>query len=515
MRKLLAILLCLIPAAAQAQFQTTQLEGQGFAKSNQVCYTNKPNIFLQSNTMSKTLFFNFLGGGGNATSNINFDNDFVINGAASGVLFSSSGSTRFYIFENGGGNNGSFMAGAAGGLGWSSGTPGTNAFDTGLSRDSAGVIDIGNGTQADISGTIQAAIENLGKASSATGKINFNGTTSGTVTLSTADAAGTWTMKLPTTAGTANYFLQTDGSGNTTWATGSASGVTSITGDGTITNNSASTGAVTLTLATQTPNTVLAGPTSGSTHLAPTFRNSVAADFGAAFADTTVLANASGGTAGVTFTTLSTLFADAFGGSTGELIYLNASAQWAGLPPPASANLPLLSGGAGNNPSWAKLPNADIAPIATNTVLGNVSGGSASPLALTISTGLTGASTAISSNAVYFLDYQPGPLGAINSSFGAFYKVSKAATVDNITGSTITYTCASAPTITMYECGSSTTCASSPTTIGSVQLTGAGAAFTGTVSNSAITAGDWVAFAISAGTCASSDINVNAQVHSN
>ena len=62
----------------------------------------------------------------------------------------------------------------------------------------------------------------IGKASSATGTILLKGTTSGTVTVSTADAAGTWTMKLPTTAGTNTYFLQTDGSGNTTWAAGSA-----------------------------------------------------------------------------------------------------------------------------------------------------------------------------------------------------------------------------------------------------------------------------------------------------
>ncbi len=60
----------------------------------------------------------------------------------------------------------------------------------------------------------------VGTAATATGQILFKGTTSGTVTLSVADAAGTWTMKLPTTAGTSNQFLQTDGSGNTTWATG-------------------------------------------------------------------------------------------------------------------------------------------------------------------------------------------------------------------------------------------------------------------------------------------------------
>ena len=66
----------------------------------------------------------------------------------------------------------------------------------------------------------------VGAASGATGKVDFKGTTSGTVSLSVADAAGTWTMKLPTTAGTNGYFLKTDGSGNTSWDTGPAASLT-------------------------------------------------------------------------------------------------------------------------------------------------------------------------------------------------------------------------------------------------------------------------------------------------
>ena len=37
----------------------------------------------------------------------------------------------------------------------------------------------------------------VGIASTATGAIDFVGTTSGTVTVKTADAAGTWTLTLP------------------------------------------------------------------------------------------------------------------------------------------------------------------------------------------------------------------------------------------------------------------------------------------------------------------------------
>lgn len=68
----------------------------------------------------------------------------------------------------------------------------------------------------------------LGLAAGATGSLSFAGTTSGTVTFSVADAAGTWTMKLPTTAGSNTNVLQTDGSGNTTWAAAGAGTVSSV-----------------------------------------------------------------------------------------------------------------------------------------------------------------------------------------------------------------------------------------------------------------------------------------------
>jgi len=52
-----------------------------------------------------------------------------------------------------------------------------------------------------------------GVAGGTTGSIILYGTTSGVVTLKTADAAGTYTLILPTTDGDANQFLQTNGSG--------------------------------------------------------------------------------------------------------------------------------------------------------------------------------------------------------------------------------------------------------------------------------------------------------------
>lgn len=69
-----------------------------------------------------------------------------------------------------------------------------------------------------------ASTVTIGTAGGTTGAALFKGTTSGTVTLSVAAAAGTHTIKLPTADGTANQVLKTDGSGQWGWV--SASGGT-------------------------------------------------------------------------------------------------------------------------------------------------------------------------------------------------------------------------------------------------------------------------------------------------
>lgn len=128
---------------------------------------------------------------------------------------------------------------------------------------------------------------------------------------------------------------------------------------------------------------------------------------------------------------------------------------------------------------------------------------------------IVGGQTPLGSGAEQTISYQPGLLTAVNASIGVYGKFVKASTVDNIVGSATTFSCVGNPTITMYECGTSTTCSSTPTTIGTVTITSNATAFPGTVSNPAITAGDYVGFATTAGTCASSDLSATAQIHSN
>ena len=59
----------------------------------------------------------------------------------------------------------------------------------------------------------------LGLAGSTLGVLTFNGNTSGTITVQSAAAAGTWTWTLPPDDGDAGEQLQTDGGGVTTWET--------------------------------------------------------------------------------------------------------------------------------------------------------------------------------------------------------------------------------------------------------------------------------------------------------
>ena len=66
----------------------------------------------------------------------------------------------------------------------------------------------------------------LGENSNNTGVLKFAGITSGKVSIQPADAAGTWTMTLPTNDGDADQVLKTNGSGVTSWATPSGGGAT-------------------------------------------------------------------------------------------------------------------------------------------------------------------------------------------------------------------------------------------------------------------------------------------------
>jgi hypothetical protein len=81
----------------------------------------------------------------------------------------------------------------------------------------ANILELQNSATTTLAAFDKDGFLTLGLAGTSTGKLNFAGSTSGTVTVQTAAAAGTWTMTLPTSAGTNGYVLQTDGTGVTSW----------------------------------------------------------------------------------------------------------------------------------------------------------------------------------------------------------------------------------------------------------------------------------------------------------
>jgi hypothetical protein len=73
-----------------------------------------------------------------------------------------------------------------------------------------------------VNGTGTATMS-LGVASTTSAALKlYNSSSANSVSIASGNNSAAWTMTLPTSGGTANYFLQTDGSGNTTWAAAAA-----------------------------------------------------------------------------------------------------------------------------------------------------------------------------------------------------------------------------------------------------------------------------------------------------
>jgi hypothetical protein len=177
------------------------------------------------------------------------------------------------------------------------------------------------------------------------------------------------------TAGTAGQFLQTGGTvGDVTWGTPSGSGTVTQVNSGTGLTGGPITATGTLSLAT--------------------------------VSDNQVLANISGSTAAPTGTTLTLLLDHALGATQGMVLYRGASA-WAALATGAAGAV-LTAHGAGTDPTWVAGVGAgtvtniatgtgliggpitatgtiSFATVANQTLLANISGGTAAPTPSTLS----------------------------------------------------------------------------------------------------------------------------------
>ena len=87
--------------------------------------------------------------------------------------------------------------------------------DVGLYRYAAGVIAASNGSRS--LAAFRGSTLDLGIAGTSIGTLKMNGNTSGTISITSAAAAGTWTWTLPPDDGDAGEQLQTAGDGVTTW----------------------------------------------------------------------------------------------------------------------------------------------------------------------------------------------------------------------------------------------------------------------------------------------------------
>lgn len=239
--------------------------------------------------------------------------------------------------------------------------------------DAGNIIDLTDGASPIADGQVLANISgssNLATGVAVSALIDYTmGSAQGDILYRNASG---WVVLTP---GTSGQFLKTQGaSANVVWANGNAGTVTSVgTGTG-----------------------LTGGPitTSGTISLA-------------AIANNTSLANISGGSAAPTPTTLTAFIDSAIGNTQGNLLYRNAS-SWVVLAPGTSGQF-LQTAGAAANPLWAN-GNAgtvtsvatgtgltggtittsgtiSLAAIANNNLLANTSGGSAAPVATTL-TGL-------------------------------------------------------------------------------------------------------------------------------
>ena len=325
------------------------------------------------------------------------------------------------------------------------------------------------------------ATPTLGLNGGTGGQITLNGATSGSAVISVNAVAGSTTFKLPVGNGTNGFSLTTDGSGNTSWTNPASGGTVTSVGLAlpasvfTVSGTPVTiTGTLTGTLATQSANTVWAGPTTGAAS-APTFRSLVGADLPNPSASTLggVQSFAAVGsqwirqisTSGVP-TASQPAFTDISGVATGaQLPNPSAStlggveslaavaSKWintistSGVP---SATQPIFSD-IGGNATLAQLPS-----IGNGSLLSNISGGTATPLGNSLTSIIDSVIGATQGQVLYrsgtvWTALSPGTAGQVLTTAGAAANpswttvtgtgtVTNIATNNGVTGGPITTT---------------------------------------------------------------------------
>lgn len=385
-----------------------------------------------------------------------------------------------------------FTTGAAaqsgcGGQGASGAVCGNQAASTGLPSlgTVTGLLDRAMGSsqgrvlQRGAGGWAASPNPSLGVNGSVGGAITLNGSSSGSVTLRVPAAAGGTVFQFPASNGTAGYVLTTDGAGNTSWLNNAAGGtVTSVglsmPGIFSVSGSPVTlTGTLTATLATQAANLVWAGPTTGAA-AAPTFRALVGAD----------LPNPSASTLGgvQSFAAVSSQWIRQIStsgvptASQPNFTDIAGTASAAQCPLPGASSIGCVQSFALQASRWissistsgvpsatqpaftdisGSIVPAQLPSIGNNTILGNISGGTAIPSGITASNILdilgSTQGQVLYRNASTWVSLAPGTSGQVLTTGGAAANpawatvtgtgtVTSVATNNGLTGGTITTT---------------------------------------------------------------------------
>ena len=123
-------------------------------------------------------------------------------------------------------------------------------------------------------------------------------------------------------------------------------------------------------------------------------------------------------------------------------------------------------------------------------------------VAIAPSTVAIGGDSAISAGPRAFLPFSTGQLTAIVTGGQYFVgKLAKAGTIESFTATGATFTCATNPTLTLEDCGTTAGTCATPTALASVTLTAANTSVDGTITTPTLSAGHYFEVETTAGVC--------------
>ena len=300
----------------------------------------------------------------------------VVNGGTGQSSLTSHG----LVVGNGASAVSTVAAGTANQILLSGGGAADPAWSTATYPSTAGVGTLLNATSANA--VVATTTPVLGNAGATAGKLGFSGSTSGVVTIQTQNAAGTWSLTLPTSGGTNGYFLSTDGTGVTSWSqvslsTADITGILPLANGGTNANLTASNGGIIYSTAsafgvlsgTSTANQILlSGSSTTPAWSTATYPTTTTAGSFIVSATANTITSTPTPTLGVAGTTAGTL---TLAGATAGTVKLQTQATAGGwtltLPNSAGTSGYVLSTDGVGNTSWTSVGSLGLSSFSAGT----------------------------------------------------------------------------------------------------------------------------------------------------